>query len=319
MKVLEGIRGLSWQSGELNTFVAALRSALEYLGENHTYSYLMGLSGAAFRLQIHRDGLCPSGPDATCGFNSGHHLLDMLRWSFRCLMASDGEKKTKEAVHASIDRKIPVLAIDLIGAPDWGLIVGYDEDGEFLVLTYHNRNKDQPQRAEKPPWSFYLLDQKLGHTHQDRSEEMSLFLLKNLVENSSYGPYHAGWHALQAWKELLEHIGRFLAGSGDKRIEHLLGNYWNYVSLIDCRRAAKIYLREEIRYRRFENNAIYGKLGALFGQEADVLDRYHIMPPFHDQGKSMLEEVNLKRQIEALESALSLEQKVSSLWDKLNM
>jgi hypothetical protein len=31
--------------------------------------YLMGVSGAAFRLHIHTPGWCPSAPDATCGLN----------------------------------------------------------------------------------------------------------------------------------------------------------------------------------------------------------------------------------------------------------
>ena len=154
---------------------------------------------------------------------------------------------------------------------------------------------------------------------KDQAEKNSLVLVKNLLENSSYGPYHTGLHGFKIWLDRLKKMGRFLAGAGEKRFEQLLGNYWNYVSLIDCRRAAKNYLREEIRYRRFENDSPYGKLGSLFGEEAELLSQYHIMPPFKDQGKSMLEDENLKTQIEALKGAVELEREVLKFWDQLQL
>ena len=319
MKVLKNIRGLSWQDREHNTFIAALQRALENVGEKHTYSYLMGLSGAAFRLQIHRDGLCPSGPDATCGFDSAGQVLQILRYPLHCLVASDGEKKIKSTVKASINAGLPAIAVDLIKVPDWGLIVGYDEHDEYLVLTYYNEEKGRPKKAQKAPWIVYCLGERLGPTNQDEAEKTSLFLLRNLLENRSYGPYHTGQAGFEVWLERLKNMSRFLAGTGEKRSEHLLGNYWNYVSLIDCRLAAKHYLREEIRFRRFENDALYGKLGSLFGEEAELLSQYHIQPPFRDEGKSMLEDGNLKRQRETLEGAAELEKKVLEFWDRLEI
>jgi hypothetical protein len=319
MKILKNIRGLSWQDGELNTFMAALQRILESLGEDHTYSYLMGLSGAAFRLQIHWDGLCPSGPDATCGFDSAAHLLQILRYPLRHLVASDGEDKVTSAVKKSIDAGAPGIAVDLIKVPDWGLIVGYDDKDQYQVLTFYNDHKNKPQPAQKDPWTVCLLGEKLGPFNRDHAEMTSLFLLKNLLENRSYGAYHTGQAGFESWLERLENIGRFLAGLGERRQEHLLGNYWNYISLMDARRAAKTYLQEEIRYRRFDNDAVYRKMGNLFGQQVEVLSRYPIQPPFQDEGKSMLEEENLQQQIEALKQAAELEKKVLRLWDRLKL
>jgi hypothetical protein len=319
MKTLKNIRGLSWQDGELNTFMAALQRVLESLSQNYAYSYLMGLSGAAFRLQIHHSGLCPSGPDATCGFDSAASIMKTLRVDHRFLQSSDGEENIISAVKGSIDSGVPAIAIDLIKVPDWGLIVGYDDKNQYLVLTFYNEHKNKPQPAEKIPWVIYLLDKKLGPVNRDQAEMTSLFLLKNLLENRSYGPYHTGQAGFENWLGRLEHIGRFLAGLGEKRQEHLVGNYWNYISLIDARRAAKTYLQEEIRYRRFDNDAIYRKMGNLFGQQVEVLSHYAIQPPFQDEGKIMLEEENLQHQIEALQQAAELEKKVLGLWDRLEI
>ncbi|MFC1683333.1 hypothetical protein ACFL0G_03915 [Candidatus Zixiibacteriota bacterium] len=319
MKILKGIRGLSWQDGELCTFIAALQRTLESLGEDHTYPYLMGLSGAAFRLQIHRDGLCPSGPDATCGFDSCAHILKTLRYSYRCLQTSDGEETIKSAVKESIGAGIAAIAADLIETPDWGLIVGYDDDNDYLVLTYFNDHKNKPQPAQKPPWFIYLLGEKPGSLNRDEAERKSLFLLRNLLENLSYGAYHTGQAAYQAWLDRLKNIGRFLAGLRENRGDHLIGNYWNYISLIDARKAAKKYLQEEIRFRRFDNDAIYRKMGDLFGQEAEALSEYDMKPPFQDDGKSMLQEGNVKRQMEALQQAAVFERKVLGLWERLEL
>jgi len=319
MNILKGIRGLSWQDGEMNTFIAALQRSLEFIGEEYTYNSLMGLSGAAFRVQIHHTGLCPSGPDATCGFDSAGYILRVLRLDHRIRQTADGEKKIKEDVKKNIAAGRPAMAIDLIRVPDWGLIVGIDAQDRYLALTFYNEQKNKPQPAEKDPWTVYLLGEGLGPINRDQAEMSSLFLLKNLLENRSYGPYHTGRAGLERWLEILGQIGKFLAGTGEKRGEHLLGNYWNYTSLVDARRAARTYLQEEIRYRRFDNDAVYRKMGDLFGQEAEILSSYHIPPPFQDEGRGMLQDENIRQQIEALEQAVELEKKVLTLWERLEI
>ena len=319
MKILTGIRGLSWQDGEMNTFIAALQRSLEFIGEEYTYHTLMGLSGAAFRVQIHRTGLCPSGPDASCGFDSAGHVLKTLRLDHRILLAADGQKKIRSAVKKNITAGRPSIAIDLIKVPDWGLIVGLDDQDRFQALTFYNEQKNKPQPAENDPWTVYLLKERLGPVDRDQAEITSLFLIKNLLENRSYGAYHTGRAGLERWVEILNDIGRFLAGTDEKRGEHLLGNYWNYISLIDARRAARIYLQEEIRYRRFDNDAAYRKMGDLFGQEVEALSAYHIPPPFQDEGRGMLQEASIRQQTEALEQAIELEKKVLGLWERLEI
>ena len=59
--------------------------------------------------------------------------------------------------------------------------------------------------------------------------------------------------------------------------------------------------------------------GLAFGQEAELLSGYHITPPFHDEGHSMLEEENVRHQIEALQEAVELEKKVLKLWERVEI
>ena len=47
--VLEGVPRVGYDSS-FCTFPASLKACLEFMGENYTYEYIMGTSGAAFRL-----------------------------------------------------------------------------------------------------------------------------------------------------------------------------------------------------------------------------------------------------------------------------
>ena len=53
-KIVEGIEPLSWESGEASSWIGCARRVLAHNGEQHTYAYLMGISGGAFRLHFWR-------------------------------------------------------------------------------------------------------------------------------------------------------------------------------------------------------------------------------------------------------------------------
>lgn len=48
--VLEGVRKISWETGEMCEFASSLVSTMDCLGESIPYHYVMGISGVAFRL-----------------------------------------------------------------------------------------------------------------------------------------------------------------------------------------------------------------------------------------------------------------------------
>lgn len=51
-KIIEDIPPLTWESGEASSYIACVRRVLAHYGEQHTYTYLMGISGSAFRLHF---------------------------------------------------------------------------------------------------------------------------------------------------------------------------------------------------------------------------------------------------------------------------
>jgi membrane-associated protease RseP (regulator of RpoE activity) len=53
--VIEGIPPLEWSTGKSNSFHASIEAIANYLGIEKDYTYLYGVSGAAFRLHFHKE------------------------------------------------------------------------------------------------------------------------------------------------------------------------------------------------------------------------------------------------------------------------
>ena len=49
---IEGVRQVTWDTGEMCEFASCLVVALQALGEDISYEYVMGTSGVAFRFTI---------------------------------------------------------------------------------------------------------------------------------------------------------------------------------------------------------------------------------------------------------------------------
>ena len=55
---IEKIPRLKWSENRDNSFIGSVHLSLNALGENYSYNFLMGISGAAFRLHFKPDW-CP--------------------------------------------------------------------------------------------------------------------------------------------------------------------------------------------------------------------------------------------------------------------
>jgi len=54
--IIKGVPLVMWGKTGNNTFMATLSAILNTVGDSMPYEYLMGISGAAFRFQIHLEG-----------------------------------------------------------------------------------------------------------------------------------------------------------------------------------------------------------------------------------------------------------------------
>ncbi|MBN2461893.1 MAG: hypothetical protein JXB60_09840, partial [Candidatus Cloacimonetes bacterium] len=133
--IIPDIGRLDWNIGMENSFLAAVYRIDEKLGSNMSYQDMVGISGYGFRLHFF-DGWCPSSPDATCGYLCGDELLQDLGYDFTTYLLEGTEvdedyqdalrsaDELSTIIKTSIDNGWPVIALDLIEVPEWGIITG---------------------------------------------------------------------------------------------------------------------------------------------------------------------------------------------------
>ena len=245
--IIDGVERLQWGKGMESTFVGALTVAMRSMGEDVDYDYLMGISGAAFRLHFHQPDWCPSSPDATCGYDHSGPALRALGYTAMPIHSDKNKpeevKKLRDAVVKSIDDGRPVVAIDLIGSPDWGAIVGYSEGGEeFICRTYYDKTEEY-SRAQKWPWVTMIIDQKKDTPPRRESVLQSLKIAQEIANTEKYDDYASGFSAYECWIADLLDDSRYEDLSEEELGGMVHVNGWCYSSLGDARSSAVKYLR----------------------------------------------------------------------------
>jgi hypothetical protein len=122
---IKDIPQLTWGEGFDNSFIRSAQLVLNSLGEEYSYKFLMGISGAAFRLHFHPD-FCPSSADSTVGFDVSSVLFPSLGYQI-AVSKIDGKsfkdiRSLYQKITEQINRGIPMIAINLKVCPEWGII-----------------------------------------------------------------------------------------------------------------------------------------------------------------------------------------------------
>lgn len=160
---IEGVRKVSWDTGEMCEFASTLVSALESLGEHIPYHYILGTSGVSFRFTLNPGAwdftnyrILNINPDryepvrrafAAVGYACSHYEAGAF---------ADDAARIMESIH----RGIPVIAFQVCGPSDCSIITGYDEGGDILLgwSTFqdipedHNIPHDETGYFRKPGW-----------------------------------------------------------------------------------------------------------------------------------------------------------------------
>jgi hypothetical protein len=203
-KLIAGVPNLSWD--QPNSFMGVLQAVLHKLGDHAGYAFLCGASGAAFRTHFF-DTWCPSSVDATCGFDAGSEALAARGLVVRWLeVSSDGKNKPQivDSIKKSIDAGMPVLAIDLIEMPEWGIIMGYQKNGEELLCrTYFDKRKGF-EVAQKFPFIVGILRRQGKPPDPDTRFQKSFATVVANLTTEKYDQYYSGLAASDKWIERLK-------------------------------------------------------------------------------------------------------------------
>jgi len=261
-KIIHGLEKVRWGAGEReNSPMGALAAALQAAGEDVSYEFLMGVSGAAFRLQMMQGDWCPSAPHPRCGFNCFETAMAALDWDIEDIPAPKDDPnavaRVKAAVKESIDAGMPAFYTSL----EESLIVGYQNDGDRLLLRLYGADREgyrpwwlDRSRVEQddqvpdsflfdwPHLTFGVLRHKDDRPDRGAALVRSLALASELSHAPEFDNYVSGFAAYSYWIDGLRDEARF--ADPDKREAAMHANAHCYYSLCDAREAAAGYLRE---------------------------------------------------------------------------
>jgi len=326
--VIEGIGGLSWGVGKDNSFFGALSRIDEKFGDGVGYIDMLGLSGYGFRSNFFK-GWCPSSPDATCGRDVGSELLSKLGYEYEVYFA-EGMKlpdflkdkmlpheQLMEKIRTNIDNGWPVLAIDLIEVPEWGIVTGYQNEGkELFCRTYFDKTRGY-EIAKKAPWVIFLIT---GKEEVDLAPEYrkSLDTAKELYEIPQYDNYFSGKKAIEEWIAALRDEEHLASLSESQVEESMHANWWIHTSLYSARSAAGLYLSKN-RDLFGVDAALIDALIEVYKHEQEILKKGMATVPSKFSGATAATWTGELRAAQAdnLQKFFELEKKASEILAKI--
>jgi len=238
---LEGVK-LGAFGDQDSSVHAAQAAAMQALGYSVSYDYLLGVSGLAFRIQVSKDGLCPSSPHSACGYQCIDRAVEALPCERKGYGAKAEEtekvKEIRQAVMASIERGVPVQ----YGSKEDGLIVGYQKNGDEWICLHPMRDGAKKIFIEKSwPWgvTVYTSPKDIEPARRDLIVA-SLQQAVKMANSPENGGYFLGFNA---WDRYIEKL-KALDTADEKTLKDAMtGNAWIYECLGLYRLSAARYLR----------------------------------------------------------------------------
>jgi hypothetical protein len=299
---IENIPRLEWGKNTDNSFIRSCQLALNTLGEDYTYEFLMGISGAAFRLHFHPDW-CPSSADATTGFDVSRVLFKSLGYKTELHKINDNNfddiKDLYQKIIAQINMGIPIVAINLMSHTEWGIITGYLKNKPGILCRTYFDKTDEYTEAERAPWLSFFIGEKNKSQDEASLFKNSLEIAVQLAGTYKFEEYYSGFNAFDKWIVLLK-VKPFK--------EHEV-NLTIFNTLIDARQAAVRYLT--LMKTKMKNGE---QIINQYQKEVDLLKlaRTNILPSFEDKAQNWTRDI-VDQQIDILNQALQIEKEAIGL------
>ncbi len=233
---------LEWGEGFDTSFIRSAQLALNALGARYSYDYLMGLSGAAFRLHFHPDW-CPSAGDMTTGFDVSKVLFSSLGYSTTLHSIDDNSfddiRSLYQKIKEQINRGVPIVAINLKVCPEWGIITGYLKKRPGILCRTFFDETEEYSLAEHAPWLSFFIGDRSEPLHPEEIFKNSLKIAVQLGKTEDFEGYKSGRSAYKHWSKDLKNMALSLPKRG---FEHHEVNLTLFNCLVDARKAAVSYL-----------------------------------------------------------------------------
>lgn len=296
------IRGFA--RGRDTTFMHCLELVLDGMGRKIGYDELMGISGMAFRVQFRVDRWDVGNSDPLVGESCLEPLFSAIGIDYEVRVVRRDEHSAaaelKRKIANSLDRKMPVLAANIIRPEDWGIITGYRPGNKWLCRSYHGHAQSSDRDATDWPTAVVFLNRRLPRPPRRQAHVKSLRRAVDLYEQRRSGSYALGAKAFDFWCQNLR-------GINDRNYIH--ANIWTYIGLMDARGAAVRYLKE-IAGEFGTRSRYLIQAAAYYDREVRLLrEGYHDIPYEKSFPKSLPPPELRERQIKLLKKAKALEAK----------
>ncbi len=316
-KLIAGVPNLSWN--EMNSFMGALQAIGHRIGDHSGYAYFCGVSGAAFRTQFF-DTWCPSSSDPTVGYNAGEAVLKSRGFSVTWLNVSDDGKNKPQilaAIKKSIDDGMPVLAIDLVEMPEWGVIIGYQKNGQELLCHTHFDKHKSYEISQKFPFVVAILKRGDKMPDEDASIKRGFGIVVQNLTAEKYGEYYSGLAAFDKWTARLRDDD-FTKLDSAKLWNVVQANSWIFQRLVADRKTGIEYLGE-VAQRMPGLKPKTDSLAAIYQREIGLLEPLLGQLPSQQSVKPGWEwgKVNRDREIAVLVTARTFEDQALTTWQEL--
>ena len=214
---------------------------------------IVATSGFAFRMWVSAD-LCPS---ATSIWEFGKQPAWVTNGGLDCeyterLWNEDAiEEKRRlaaaEQIKRSIDNGIPAISWD-VGVPEWGLIIGYDDDTQMFATLAINGYGEMAYNAlgkrELPIMSVLTITGASGKPKADILNDT----MKLAVNHLKGGEWCDNAKGLEAYSALYKHFGEDFNPERSWDMDYFLGTYgalkyyaWKYFEKSEQAELAEIY------------------------------------------------------------------------------
>ena len=223
-KRIEKVSRLEKKTGRENTFFGSLINILRFYKVKVSFDDLICLSSFPYRIQFDEnfsmDCLNPIE-----GFNCAEFILHNFEIKFKQIKKSK-KNDIPKAIIESIDRKIPILAKDLFGKNEWGIITGYQNSGkELFCRSYVDKTIDY-SIASQFPNQIIIFEKPPQKNKIVNSKEKISISIKNaelMFSSEKIGKYFLGNFALEKWQKILENES-FFESLSDKKFYQIFQN-----------------------------------------------------------------------------------------------
>lgn len=256
---------ISWNGVHDSTgYLFSLAKALSCAVKNSPWSEyaedIIASSGFAFRMWVSAD-LCPSATSIwqfdmqkpwvengglSCDYVGRYWGQDIIE-----------EQKRLEAIaniKKSIDKGIPAVSWD-IGVPEWGLIIGYDDETKMFSTLAINESDSPDTKASEMPYEqlgkseIPILSVLTVSGKTDKTQESILSDTKKLaVYHLTGNEWCENAKGLEAYSELIRHFEGDFNPEASWNMEYFLGTYgalkyyaWKYFDKMAETELAAIY------------------------------------------------------------------------------